>query len=73
MYEQIAFVKDNFNSVLLLNSKFFQTVQLRLHPLYLRSLAMSEYMSSRGIVRLFYLNKVLLYIIHLCFLQFYFQ
>ena len=33
--------------------------------LYLHSLGRSEYMSSRGTARFFYLNKILLYIIYL--------
>ena len=41
--------------------------------LYLDSLGMSEYVSSRGIARLFYLHKVLLYIIYLSFWELYFH
>ena len=57
---RFVFVKDNSNSVLLLTLKFFQLCSISAAP---RCIGRIEYMSSRGIARLFYLNKVLLYII----------
>ena len=71
---KFVFVKDNSNSVLLLILRFFQIFSISAAPrCILHRLGRSEYMSSRGIARLFYLNRTLLYIIYLCFWQSYFQ
>ena len=70
---KFVFVKDKSNSVLLLTLMFFQMCSSKAAPRCICSFGRTGYISSRGTARVFYLNKVLPYIIYLCFRQFYFQ
>ena len=57
---KFAFVRDNSNSVLLLTLKFFQRCFISASPRCICIVYVGV------IARLFYLNKVLFYIIYLC-------